>query len=159
MKRHSTSILLILSLIFGATYPSASSAKEIDESIRKQTIIGPGSTSWSRLNQEQMEFLKANVQFLEFQGAKCKIVSSSRCRVVKSENLTIEVGDSIEIRVTNQRNHSISSATFRASCSWCGFVITSIEIVAFVVAAPTMTPAWMLYTTYFIGSSTILGNL
>jgi hypothetical protein len=159
MKRHSTSILLILSFIFGAANPTVSSAKEIEESIRKHTTIGPGNTSWSRLNQEQLEFLKSNVQFLEFQGAKCKIVSSSRCKVVKSKNPAIEVGDSLEIRVTNQQKHSITSATFRASCSWCGFVITSIEIVAFVVAAPTMTPAWMLYTTYFIGSSTILGNL
>ena len=159
MKRFSTALLLLLSISIGVANPPAAFAEEIDEQPIKHTIMGPGSYSWSNLNQNQLNFLKENAQFLEFQGAVCKVTTLSGCRVVKSENPTIPIGDYIRIKVVNQQTHATTSAAFQASCSWCGYVITSIEIVAFVVAAPTMTPAWMLYTTYFIGSSIIGGNL
>lgn len=159
MKRFLTALLLLFSILIGIANPPVAFAEEFDEQPIKHTFIGPGSFSWSNLNQNQLNFLKANAKFLEFQGAICKFTTLSGCKVVKSENPTIPIGDYIRVQVVNQQSHAATSAAFQANCSWCGYVITSIEIVAFVVAAPTMTPAWMLYTTYFIGSSIIVGNL
>lgn len=151
--------LLLLSISIGVANPPVAFADVPDRQVIKHTIIGPGSNTWSNLNQFQFNFLKSNAPFLEFQGTICKVTSQSKCAVVKSEHPTINVGDEIQIKVARQSNHAVASASFQASCSWCGYIITSIEIVAFVVAAPTMTPAWMLYSTYFIGSSIIAGNL
>lgn len=159
MKRYLVTLLTVLSIFFGIANPPVASAKEPDGQMTKHTIIGPWSSAWSNLNQDQLDFLKANTPFLEFQGALCKVVSLGGCKVVRSENLTISVGDTLQIKVVRQHGRAISSAAFKASCSWCGFVLTSIEIVAFVVAAPAATPAWMIYSTYFVGSSIFLGNL
>lgn len=159
MKKTLIALLIATFILPAQIHAPSASAQEIDVLLPQNTNIGKPNKSWSKLTETQFKFLKKRTQLLEFQGSECKFISASLCEVVSSDNSSIKVGDSIQIMAVKERKSSVSTAAFQARCSWCSYLITSIEIVAFVVAAPTATPAWMVYSLYIVGSSIIVGNL
>ncbi len=64
----------------------------------------------------------------------------------------ISPGSDASLGLRGANMQILSSSGFNRACGWCGTLVTLIEIGAFVVAAPTMTPIWMTWSVYSMGS-------